>query len=580
MGKKLISILLAIAMSISCFLPVMARRGDEVVSNPSSVPIFALDDFSDSLVGASEVSRAIVLVLDNSGSMASKDENGVTAIANLKAASKSFCKTVLNNTDDTAIGLVKFSNVNGERTKKIAGLTQSYSKLETAIDKELFAAGTTDIYDGMSIAKKMLDKSTASQKFIVLMTDGVPEVDVSELEGHSYLLRDKGPYDEETLVKAFPITNQYYAGRNKYYNKLMNAIVNYCNKIKKSNYSIYTVGYFGLYESGQKKILKGFLERLASQPSYYYDASKIDKLSKIFRNIAQDIVNPVSATLSSSLISTHGNIVRYEIKATITNPNKKNAVKNVFAKLDAKDASISKGEATQTTGQLDPLGKVTFTWEVDIDKTKHTDNGKYSYAVEVGAKDTNSSTLSDSIVVTKLANEIECEKVSIPWNGKETKVAIKATAKGGTLTYKSNTKGVVVDDKGNLTVKAGFVGLISITISTTGNERYEPASETITVNVQLASPMVTSLRQVDTSKYGVEWKQYPKLGGYEIVVTTDKEHENITYHQILKGASNNSTTIIAPEHANGFYIRIRSFKSYEKRVYYSRWNNITVGNPQ
>ena len=576
MGKKFISILLAIALSVSCFLPVMAKKGYEEETKSSSVPIFGLDDFSDAMVGASEIKRAIVLVLDNSGSMREEDRKGVMAIDNLKIAAKNFCKTVLESQNDTAIGIVKFSNVDGTTTKKIIGLTQNYSKLETKINKELQASGTTDIYDGLSIAKKMLDKSTAEKKYIILMTDGVPEVDEIELRGHSYMLRDKWPYDEATLVRAF---SEYDTNRIIYYNKLMNAIDNYCNKIKKSNNIIYTVGYFESYDSEQQGILKGFLEGLASTPNHFYDASRADELSKIFKNIAEDIVNPVVPTLSSSYVSSNGNLERYEIKVTVKNPNKKKTLKNVFVTLDPKDATIVKGKGTQTCGELAGQAETTFTWEVDIDKTKHTDDGTYTYLAEIGAADMNGSTEKGSIRVSKLENKIECEKVSVPWNGKETKILLKAKASGGTLTFESNTKDAVVDGKGNVTVKVGFVGKISITISTKGNERYEPASKTITLKVLPTPTKVTGIRKVGNSEFEVTWKECPQLGGYEIIVAKDMKWEEVVFEKTIKGASNTSVRFSVPENTSGFYIRIRTYKSHMKKIYYSKWNNITVGKP-
>lgn len=113
----------------------------------------------------------IVLVIDRSGSMKDRDENGISRMKHAKDAAKQFVSTLLPDGNDgkTRIAIVSFAS-----DKRIdQGLTKSSSDLDSAIDR-IYADGGTFTQAGIKQAEALLANSSADVKNIVLLSDGVP----------------------------------------------------------------------------------------------------------------------------------------------------------------------------------------------------------------------------------------------------------------------------------------------------------------------------------------------------------------------------------------------------------------------
>ncbi|NLC64994.1 MAG: VWA domain-containing protein, partial [Erysipelothrix sp.] len=112
------------------------------------------------------IKQDIVLVIDTSGSMASNSR-----IANAKTAAKLFTSILLDNSrpHDNRIAIVSFASGVYQRQ----GFTNNRSSLNTSIDS-LSASGGTFTQAGVKMARDMLSTSTADNKIIVLLSDGVP----------------------------------------------------------------------------------------------------------------------------------------------------------------------------------------------------------------------------------------------------------------------------------------------------------------------------------------------------------------------------------------------------------------------
>ena len=134
----------------------------------------------------------IVLLIDNSDSMSSTISSGGTRMQAVIASAKQFAAELLKS-DTVKVSVVSFSSANGlnarytdpgwieEGTeadaKLLTGLTDSKDAVNAAID----SLGTnslgarTDIEAGISLAKKQFT-GTVDNKFIILLTDGVPNL--------------------------------------------------------------------------------------------------------------------------------------------------------------------------------------------------------------------------------------------------------------------------------------------------------------------------------------------------------------------------------------------------------------------
>ncbi len=131
----------------------------------------------------------IFFVLDNSKSMeVNKLTVGTETITRKEAvfnAAKTLAETILTEQPSTKIGLVRFST--NTETSKVGTLedasliiepTSDISSIKTSIDSITTAGDQTDIDAGIQVALNNFSKEENLNKYIILLTDGVPNVAV------------------------------------------------------------------------------------------------------------------------------------------------------------------------------------------------------------------------------------------------------------------------------------------------------------------------------------------------------------------------------------------------------------------
>lgn len=184
--------------------------------------------------------RDVALVLDCSGSMSG------TPMEQTKEAAQKFVDTVTER-QDTRVSLVSYAT----ESSIDCMLTYNEERLKSSIDA-IEEGDSTNIYAGMSDAEQLLTNSSAKQKIIVLMTDGMPNC------GKTL----NGDYE--------------------------NALVEYANKLKEQGYYIYTLGFFSKMNSGEITEAQTMLENMATT-GYHYEVNSEDDLLYFFDDMANQI---------------------------------------------------------------------------------------------------------------------------------------------------------------------------------------------------------------------------------------------------------------------------------------------------
>lgn len=195
----------------------------------------SLDWYRDYRIG----DRDIVVVLDRSGSMRGEP------LEQTKEAATKFVDTVMQK--DSRVSLVTYDS----SATVNCSLTRNGEYLKTAIN-QVEAGGSTNIYDAMEYADKMLSMSCAKKKIIVLMTDGLPNSGREE----------NGSYEE--------------------------ALVQYSDTLKNKGYYLYTLGFFSEVEGEELSQAQQMLGDMAS-PGYHYEVESADDLVFFFDDIASQI---------------------------------------------------------------------------------------------------------------------------------------------------------------------------------------------------------------------------------------------------------------------------------------------------
>ena len=181
------------------------------------------DAYDDKLIAYTQFGtegRDVVLVLDVSGSM-----DG-TPINQTREAGDKFVDSVLSQSPSTRISLVTYSGGAKkviEASSDIASLKQSVSNLR--------ASGGTNIHEGLSFAKEILDQSSSKKKLIVLMSDGEPNQGAN----------DNGDYKKPLIKLADQLKQQdviiYTLG---FFHNLSGSVLNECKQLMSA---IATEGY-------------------------------------------------------------------------------------------------------------------------------------------------------------------------------------------------------------------------------------------------------------------------------------------------------------------------------------------------
>ncbi|WP_165776729.1 vWA domain-containing protein [Bifidobacterium simiarum] len=190
---------------------------------------------------SSSTHNAIVLVLDNSGSMYGEP------IERLKTATKQFVSKVLAKDPQSQISLVSFSN-----DTTVQDFTNDKTTLNNFADKNLFGDSGTDVTAGLQKADEVLKnfKDTASVKYarsIVTMSDGWPN-------------------------SAESATNQA--------------------KSMFPSYNMYSVGFYPYEDNSASTFMKSI------QNKGYFEANDLDALIQKFDEIADVILNPPVVNVS------------------------------------------------------------------------------------------------------------------------------------------------------------------------------------------------------------------------------------------------------------------------------------------
>ena len=210
--------------------------GLAVYANCVQEMINQVDEISFTPAAERETSeeRDIVLMLDCSGSMEG------TPMQETKKAAKNFIQTILK--EDASIGIVAFSN---EATMS-ADFNKDEAFLSEIVDM-VYAYGGTNTGSALTLAEEMLDNSTAKKKFIVLMSDGLP---------------NRG-MDSENLI-------------------------DYAEELKEKGILIYTLGFFQSVDYWDLSSAQNLMEKIASD-ACHFEVDDADNLVFFFEDIADQI---------------------------------------------------------------------------------------------------------------------------------------------------------------------------------------------------------------------------------------------------------------------------------------------------
>ena len=366
----------------------------------------------------------VVLVLDRSTSM-----NGSQKMQDTKEAAKSLVEKLMKNNTDlenpiVKVGIVTYGTnvIDSRYNKQTTSTTLSSVKSEvtTLIDNIPNKVGTTqrdgeatNIDAGLERANTLLTGSTANQKAVILLSDGIPTV--FNYNGTTY---GNTQNDGEVCIEK-----DYWSGKCTKQMRPSEAAKLEADKLKENGITIYTVGFDVEKDSSAAKFLQEIstVKEVSGNTTYpnFYLAKDKNDLEQEFDNILVSIT-----TVATNIVVTDTIPLGFKLNEEKLKEKYGNAV------------SVSKNE-----------GKTVITWK--FGELKVGTNPKLIYTVEAdkdyyGAMYTNESAI---LTGTAVAGNPAYPDLKIKETFPKPVVAIPAVTEGDSYSVKlGETKTVTKKD--------------------------------------------------------------------------------------------------------------------------------------
>lgn len=520
----------------------------EAAEESDSDPFHALTDSvsnGDELVSGSYL-HAIVLLLDCNDYMSG------TPIRQMQDAAIAFCQEALDRYQigQLAIALVAVGSTKNVRT--VLDFSSNINYLKDTIYQLTAKDGGSDIGAGLAVAHNLLKRIDASQKSMILMTQGIP---------------DEGENESSGAFKTNGTDN--YAKANFTYQ-----YANYL--VRQFGYRIYSVGIGARVDPNSYSFIKAFLN-LISNYGYYFVEENEDMTPILSTSIPNDMFSLFNFDYQIRCINSTNTTDQYHISVTIEN-NKKVDIVNPSGKVYPDDnGKIISGYQTQIGPTLKQGDTTTFKWTYEIKKTAYDEGGTHTILIDLTCDGENLyHTIRYPLTYPPLAeNKITVPKKDIQINSNGKKKTVKLNAKAPTkLTYKSSVKAVKVS-KGKVTIPKGFLGNVTITINASRAKGYKAASEKVVIRVLPTAPSNLTIQGYplsnNTINYTAVWKASSFADGYELQIAADTNYDQTLIKTITINKQKTKSYSANLQISLTAKSRMRAYKSYKGKKYYSEW---------
>ena len=290
-----------------------------------------------------EVKNEVSLVIDTSLSM-------INVLDRVKEMAKKTVESILKNSN-TKINLVGFSGGAG----LVVESTNDKQKLFEGIDSLIPFIGT-NFYSALEVANESFI-TNAPNKSIIFMTDGIPGAGKEE--------------DDDNLF------NEKEHGESA---RFANAAVHLKESFK-GKYDIYPIGFINFPEeyNKEKEFAKRLLEKLATKKVYMPD--NLEELSKVFENVAKDVVKKFDFELGHKLVAKTPEKLVYKLTETVLNPNESDLTKIQTELKLLNQGKVIAPTSIQTIDVISKQGKAVFEWLIELNRKDFKETDKLNFEV-------------------------------------------------------------------------------------------------------------------------------------------------------------------------------------------------------
>ena len=266
---------------------------------------------------------------------------------------------------------------------------------------------------------------------------------------------------------------------------------------------------------------------------------------------------------------------------------KKNACGTGYELQYATDEGFNGAKTVSVLGRQTSRKQITGlkngkTYYVRVRVYKKSSTGKTYYSEWSGAKQVkiDAGSVPDGSGgdrEVRTVNELTAVDITKEYSEKEQSFSLGVKQTGDAkLTYSSSNKAIKVDEKGTVTIKAGYMGKAVIRVRAEKTAKYRKAEKKVTVTVNPGSTELEKVKQEKGLDVRVSWGKVKCATGYELQYSTNRGFgKNIidTKTERIKNKETTETVITRLKNKETYYIRIRAYSEMSKNeVYYSKWS--------
>lgn len=251
------------------------------------------------------------------------------------------------------------------------------------------------------------------------------------------------------------------------------------------------------------------------------------------------------------------------------------------------DNQVIPVSAKEQTVQLKAkaLGGAALTYSTDSKDVTVTADGKVTIpanytgnvSVVVTAAATGLYTQTSKTITLSIRNPdntITAKNKTVAVATKKQTVQLSASAlDSAAVTFSTTDTTVKVSKAGKVTIPANYAGSVTITVTSAATASYAKTTKKITVTVKPAAVTLSSVKSNAAGKITGKWTKNAAASGYEFQYSTTKDFTSGKVSVAVSGAANVSKTVSKLTKGKKYYIRVRCYKTYNKKNYSSDWSN-------
>ena len=220
-------------------------------------------------------------------------------------------------------------------------------------------------------------------------------------------------------------------------------------------------------------------------------------------------------------------------------------------------------------------GDVTLTQGTDytVSYENNVNAGENTAIARITGRGNYTGAVQKTFTIRKAANTIKAGNIVKKYSAKARSFSLGAQIANGTPLYRSNSKSVTVNAKGVVTIKAGYIGKASITITAREYNNYSKTTKTVTVLVKPVTTVLTSTAARSAGKMTVKWRKRKTATGYQIQYSTSRDFTRAKSAWVRKNTVL-TKTISGLTKGKKYYVRVRTYRKIKGVKYYSVWSNV------